>query len=230
MVVSIYHIYVTWQTHADTANVDLAVYLLLNLHHRYICPSEDRNPLEFTRNSRILLQAAMLARHLVEQDEDKENRTFALFAARLHLNLGLGLAAFRLYKRITCKEMLLETLSPFILSRISQTHPFDVSSYRGFSADDELAKTMSTIERMEAKTSSFLVTDLTFFPCHQAPEIAHLKSQLNRSLTKHLCSLERRGIARLRGEPSDHIPRLDWKSECHPTHPAQLRRGIKNKI
>lgn len=158
----------------------------------------------------------MCARHFVEQDKEKQNRTFALLAARLHLNLGLGLVAFRLYRHTNTKEMLLDTLSPYMLARISQTHPFEVSSYRGFSADEELARTISTIERMEAKASGFLVTDLPSFPCHQAPEIAILMDKLRTSLTKHICHMERRRIARLKGDPSDRVPRLDWKSKAYP--------------
>jgi hypothetical protein len=191
------------------------VYLLLHLHHRHVCDQENKSPLESTTNSRILLQAAMCARHFVEQDKEKQNRTFALFAARLHLNLGLGLVAFRLYRHTNTKEMLLDTLSPYMLARISQTHPFEVTSYRGFSADEELARTISTIERMEAKTSGFLVTDLPSFPCHQAPHIAELVSRLRTTLTKHICHTERQRIARLKGDPSDRVPRLDWKSKTH---------------
>ena len=191
----------------------LAVYSLLNLHHRFVCTDEAKNPLEVTPNTRILLQATMYARHLVEKDKEKQNRTFALFAARLHLNVGLGTVAFRLYSHTKCKEMLLDTISPYMLSRISQTHPFDVQSYRGFSADEELVKVISTIERMETKTNSYLITDMPSFAWDQAVDILALKRKLNSSLTKHLCSLERRRIARLKGVSWENIPRLDYKSK-----------------
>jgi hypothetical protein len=155
----------------------------------------------------------MLARHCVEQDEEKQNRPFALFAARLHLNLGLGTVAFRLYSHGNCKEMLVDTLSPYMLARISQTHPFDNPSYKGFSADKELTRTISTIERMESKTNSFLGTDVTTFHWDTAGQIMSLRNQLKSSLTKHICFLERMRIARLKGEPTDRIPRLDWSSK-----------------
>jgi hypothetical protein len=191
----------------------LVIYLLLTLHHRYVCANEYLNPLEVGVNARVLLQATMLARHLVEKDKEKQNRTFSLLAARLHLNLGLGTVAFRLYGHTKCKEMLLDTLSPYVLSRISQTHPFDVKGYRGFSADEELAKAISTIERMEKKTSDYLFTDMPSFLWDQATDTLELKQKLGSSLTKHLCVAERRRIARLKGESVETLPMLKYKSK-----------------
>ncbi|KAF2033776.1 hypothetical protein EK21DRAFT_57934 [Setomelanomma holmii] len=190
----------------------LAVYSLTNLHERFMCTEGSRNPFETTQNSRLLLQAAMYVRHLVEKDKDKQNRTLCLLAARLHLNLGLGTTGFRLYSHTKCKEMLLDTLSPYMLSRISQTHPFDVKGYGGFSVDEELARVVGTIERMEQKTASHLLTDVDAFAWDSALDILALKRKLNSSLTRHICLTERRRIARLRGESIEHIPQLDIKT------------------
>jgi len=206
----------------------LAVYTLLNLHHRWVCTDEQKNPLEVTRNSRILLQATMFARHMVESDKEKQNRTFALFAARLHLNLGLGTVAFRLFSHTKCKEMLVDTLAPYMLSRISQTHPFEVKSYGGFSADEELSRVINTIDRMETKTAEYYVTDVSSFPWDQACDISILKQKLNSSMTKHICTIERRRIARLKGEPADQIPGLDWKSKSFL--PMGATRGSRKSI
>ncbi|KAH7401816.1 tRNA synthetases class I (M)-domain-containing protein [Phaeosphaeria sp. MPI-PUGE-AT-0046c] len=195
-------------------NADLGaivVYTLLNIHHRMICTDDLRNPIVTKVNCRVLLQATMLARHLVEKDKDKQNRTFALLAARLHLNLGLGTVAFRLFRHTKCKEMLVDTLSPYMLSRISQTHPFDVKGYGGFSADDELAKVVGTIERMERKTNDYLFTDTSSFLWDQATDTRELKRKLRSSLTKHLSVFERRRIARLRGESVESLPKLKAK-------------------
>jgi hypothetical protein len=204
----------------------VAVYTLLNIHILYVHPSEASNPLESQFNSRLLLQVTMLARHQVEKDKDKQNRTFSLLAARLHLNLGLGTVAFRLYSHTKCKEMLLDTLSPYVLSRISQTHPFEVKGYGGFSADDELAKVVGTIERMEKKTGSYLFTDISSFKWDQATDIVGLKRKLNSSLTKHICVTERRRIARFKGEPADALPELNYKSKLHVPSIASLRPCI----
>jgi hypothetical protein len=185
----------------------LVVYTLLNLHVDYVAQPKGQP------NERLLLQAAMFARHLVEKDKDKENRTFALLAARLHLSLGLGIVAFRLYRHVKSKEMLTDTLSPYLLSRISQTHPFEVKGYGGFSADKELANVIDTIERMERKTGSFLFNEIPTFVWDQATDTLALKRRLGSSLTKHLCAIERRRIARLKGEKAHELPKLDFKSE-----------------
>ncbi|KAF1845780.1 uncharacterized protein K460DRAFT_338347 [Cucurbitaria berberidis CBS 394.84] len=186
----------------------LVIYALLRLHHQIMCGEEGKAPFEITQNSRVLLQAAMLARHLVAQDKNKQNRTLSLLAARLHLNLGLGKCAFQLYSYTKCKEMLLDTLSPYILSRISSTHPFDISGYQSFSADEELAKVISTIERMEQKTDGYLYTDMQSFAWDRAVDVVNLKRKLKSSLTKQICITERRRISRLRGESTDSLPTL----------------------
>jgi hypothetical protein len=191
----------------------LVIYTLLVMHFNLTCREELASPLERKSNSRILLQVAMFARHLVENDKDKQNRTFALIATRLHLNLGLGTVAFRLYSHVKCKEMLVDTLSPYLLSRISQTHPFEVKGYGGFSADEELAKVVGTIERMERKTDSYLFKDIPSFVWDQATDTLAMKQRLGSSLTKHICVVERRRIARLKGEPLSALPTLSYKSE-----------------
>jgi hypothetical protein len=202
-----------WPESSDSAS--LVIYSLLQFHHRFVCDDEGLNPLEIRLNSRVLLQATMFARHMTEKDKDKQNRTFFLLAARLHLNLGLGTVAFRLYTHTKCKEMLLDTLSPYVLTRISQTHPFDVKGYGGFSADQELARVISTIEKMELKTDGYVFTDVPSFLWDQAADTLELKRKLKSSWTKHLCARERRQIARLKGELCVELPKLDYKSRCY---------------
>jgi hypothetical protein len=190
----------------------LVTYALLNLHQIHVRAEEKTSEPEDHMNARILLQATMFARHQVEVDKDKQNRTFSLLAARLHLNLGFGTVAFKLYAHAKCKEMLLDTLSPLMLSRISHTHPFEVKGYGGFSADAELAKVIAAIERMEKKTNSYLVTDISSFRWDQVVDTIGLRRKLNSSLTKHLCVAERRKLARLRGDSVEDLPRLPFKS------------------
>jgi hypothetical protein len=182
----------------------LVVYTLLNLQYEWV--KEGTSP-------RILLQAAMFARHLIENDKDKQNRTFTLLTARLHLTLGLGTVAFRLYRHVKSKEMLTDTLSPYLLSRISQTHPFEVKGYGGFSAEKELTNAIDTIERMEKKADSFLFNEIPTFVWGQATDTLALKRRLGSSLTKHICVVERRRIARLKGESAGELPILNMKSE-----------------
>ncbi|KAF1836577.1 hypothetical protein BDW02DRAFT_566843 [Decorospora gaudefroyi] len=189
----------------------IGIYTLLRMHHNVVCQDESRPLVETTRNSRMLLQATMLARHLVAWDKEHQNRPLALLAARLHLNLGLGKCAFQLYSYVKCKEMLVHTLSPYVLSRISLTHPFGAQGYQGFSAEEELAKVISTMERMEHKIEDNIYDDMHSFPWDQAVSLLENKRRFKSSLTKHMCITERRRIARLKGELIDQLPTIDYK-------------------
>jgi N-terminal acetyltransferase B complex non-catalytic subunit len=193
----------------------IAIYILLRLHRHAMRNAEPLHPFGTTSNSRVLLQAAMLARHLVASDKEKQDRPLALLAARLHLNLGLGKCAFKLYSHTKCKEMLVHTLSPYVLSRISLTHPFGAKGYQGFSAEEELGKAVGTMERMERKINETICADLQSLPWDQATELLAMKRKFKSSMTKHICNTESRRIARLKGEPVDNLPVIDPSSRLH---------------
>ncbi|KAH9878562.1 hypothetical protein IAQ61_001834 [Plenodomus lingam] len=200
----------------------VAIYTLLHLHNE-ISDSEKHGPTyEVAPSTRILLQAAMLARHLGVRDGKRENRTLSLLAARLHLNLGLGRSAFRLYRLSKLKEMLLDTLSLYVLARISMTHPFDITGYQGFSAEEELENVVDAIDRMERKTDTFLYKDLPSFIHDQFSDTLLLKRRLKSSLTRQLCNTERRRIARLKGKSTEHIPRLNHTAFEHVSQNLDL--------
>jgi N-terminal acetyltransferase B complex non-catalytic subunit len=193
----------------------LVVYALLNLHDTTVSEQseEPKTSDGVVRNSRLLLQATMLTRALVERDAEKQNRKLGLISARLHLNLGLGKTAFRQWRHAKCKEMLVDTLSPYLLSRISQTHPFDVRDHQGFSADKELEYTINTIERMEDKQEELLFSSIKRFLWDSAIDQLRFKGKLHSSLTKNVCAIERRRIARLKGEPAGDLPEIDYSSK-----------------
>jgi N-terminal acetyltransferase B complex non-catalytic subunit len=186
----------------------IGIYTLLRMHHEAMGHDGDA-----AANSRFLLQATMLARHLVACDKEKQDRPLALLAARLHLNLGLGQSAFQLYQHVKVKEMLVHTLSPYILSRISITHPFDIKGREGFSAEEELVKALKTMERMDDKIEDNLYPRMESFPWDQAVDLLQNKRNFRLSLTNHICITERRRIARLKGDYIDHVPFLDYKSK-----------------
>jgi N-terminal acetyltransferase B complex non-catalytic subunit len=206
--------------HMSPENQDagfLVVYSLLNLHRKVMSEQSKESKIsdEAVYNSRLLLQATMLARALVERDVEKQNRKLSLISARLHLNLGLGKTAFRQWRHAKCKEMLVDTLSPYLLSRISQTHPFDVKDHQGFSADKELRYAIDTIERMEDKQEELLFSSVKRFLWDSAIDQLRFKGKLHSSLTKHVCAVERRRIARLKGEPTGDLPEIDYSSKFY---------------
>ncbi|KAJ4344407.1 uncharacterized protein N0V89_012149 [Didymosphaeria variabile] len=168
---------------------------------------------EATSLSQYLYQAAVLARYALSLDRQQHSRSVALLSTRLHLKLGLGTFAFEHYGRVQIKEMLHDNVAWIALSRISQSHPFGASGPRGFSADDELEKVISTLSRMEKKIDDLLYADLQHFMYDKAFDLLELKRKLRTSLTKHFCIIERRRIARLAGAPVD--PTLDLPLRDH---------------
>lgn len=191
----------------------LAIMGLLDLHNRVVDEtSAAEDPLKFEQgNARILLQAAILARRLSAGDAEEHNRPLRLLAARIHLILGLPTIAFEQYRKARVKEMLQDTISYVFLSRISQIHPFDATGFNSFSPDAELSTVINAIQRMEARTDDFLYQDMQNFLYDQAFDLVEFKWRLKGSLTKHLCLIERRRVARLNGVQVDYTFDLNLK-------------------
>jgi N-terminal acetyltransferase B complex non-catalytic subunit len=164
-------------------------------------------------------QAAMLLRHILRDQATSNSRQLALLSTRVHLDLGLGTIGAEHYSYAKVKEMLNDTTSWILLSRISQSHPFDSNGVKGFSADEELAKVIASIEKMEARTGDFLYRDLQELGFDTAFELIDLKRKARFSLTKNTCMIERRRIARLNGQRiEDRQLDLDVKGKSEHCH------------
>jgi N-terminal acetyltransferase B complex non-catalytic subunit len=174
----------------------LAVQGILVLHSQFVDNGIRRTS---DPNDRLLLQAAFLSLHATAGEIGVQNRPLLLVSTRLHLHLGLGTIAFAQYSLARVKEMLQDTLSHHFMSRISQIHPFDAKGPKNFSPDAELSEVISTIKRMESKVDDVLYAKMQDFLYDQAIELLDFKRQLKGSLSKHLCLIERRRIARFKG-------------------------------
>ncbi|KAF2265685.1 hypothetical protein CC78DRAFT_184270 [Lojkania enalia] len=191
----------------------LVVMGLLNLHYQLV-HSKAGNKNDYDRmrkTASILLQAGFLLLHLTAGDSGKQDRSLLLLSTQIHLYLGLGTIAFEQYRHARVKEILNDTLSYLLLSGISQIHPFNATGTKKFSADSELASVIKTIKRMESKANELIYTDIQYFQYDQAIELLEFQRKLKSSATKHFCLIERRRIARLRGDPIDASLTLDLK-------------------
>lgn len=191
----------------DPDPIMLIAYCLTYMQHQGTA-SDDNS----AQSSRLLLQATMLVRAAVDRDTEKENRPLALLATRLHLDMGLGRVAFQLWRHVKVKEMLVDTLSPYLLSRIAITHPFDVKHHQGFSADKELKHVVDTIDRMRRVQEGLIFRDVKRFHWDSAFDLISMNDKLKASLTRHTAVLERRRIARLKGEPAGDLPDVNYSS------------------
>lgn len=164
-------------------------------------------------NNCLELQATFLSRYLIEGDIEKQDRSLIMLSIMMHVMLGFVSIAFDKYQYVRVKEILHDTVSYALLSRISLIHPMDTSGPIQVRPDEELARVIKTIERMESRTDDFLYKDMNDFQYDQAFELLEFKGKLRSSLTKHLCVVERRRIARLKGEPWDDSLDLDLRSK-----------------
>ncbi|CAI6341606.1 unnamed protein product [Periconia digitata] len=163
---------------------------------------------------RYLIQAAIFLQRLLEHEEFRNFRALVVVSARLHLNLGLGTIAIGHYRDAKVKEMLLDTVSWVLLSRISQTHPFDTPGHEGFSATTELDKVIDTMTRMEGRTDDHLYQDMQQFFYDTALEMLDLKQKFSSSITKRLCVIEKNRIAGLHSQDSNGEVAADSISEA----------------
>ncbi|KAF2200016.1 hypothetical protein GQ43DRAFT_464360 [Delitschia confertaspora ATCC 74209] len=188
----------------------LALTGLLVLHHTRLRSVQDLVPVGELPNERILTQAALLVQHMTEGEVGKNNRPLVLLSTRLLLFCGFGTLAFDLYSHAKVKEILNDTCSHILLSHIAHSHPFDASGTKRMQPEAELVKVIRTMERMEDKVREILSTDISTFQFDQAFAMRDLKQSLRSSLTKHLCALQRRKIAHLKGEHMEDMLKEDF--------------------
>ncbi|KAF2015993.1 hypothetical protein BU24DRAFT_422309 [Aaosphaeria arxii CBS 175.79] len=188
----------------------LAITAMLSLYHIYVVANE--LPGKLGGNTRLLLQAAALSLHMTAGEAGDKNRPLVLLSSRVHLTAGLTTIAFQQWDRVPIKQMLLDTTSYLLLTRISHIHPFDTMKPKRVLPDERLIDSIRAIETMEKKVDELLFTRMKDFQYDQAFELLDAKHRLRSSITKHFCILERRSIARLTGKALDESMELDCKA------------------
>ncbi|KAF2280833.1 uncharacterized protein EI97DRAFT_9361 [Westerdykella ornata] len=179
--------------------------------------------------SRMQYQAAVLAQRLTSGKQGKEQRKLLLYSVQLHVMLGLATIAFELYPHVRVKEMLTDTLSHSLLTRISHILPFEsTGGGTKASADNELAHVIGKINKMEKTLSDLICKDkLEDFLYDSALGMLETRQSLLSSMTKHLCIMERRRIARLKGETIDESLELDLSSKSDYTNIRSITTKTK---
>ena len=160
-----------------------------------------------------LLQAASLLSMLLE--DSKHNFNARLLLISLLYNLGLPTLALQHYSHLGVKEILFESCSPMIFTRLSSLLPFTGSK-------------QDSMEMMR-KGLKFYANALQQIPRHQLTSLKHenytqcvkldtFSHTMQVSLTRQLLMWERRRIALMRATPCDE-ENLALR-ECPPT-PSQ---------
>jgi N-terminal acetyltransferase B complex non-catalytic subunit len=169
--------------------------------------------------SRMEYQAAFLAQYLTAGTEGKDKRQLILYAARLHNLLGLATISLQLYTEAKIKEMFNATLSHFLYTRISQIHPFDTTSGRNaIYPENDLNETIDKIQRLGIKMSDSILHSLDKQETYASVAgMLTAKRRVRSSLATHLLFVERRRIARLKGETVNESMEPSYESKCQNT-------------
>jgi len=178
---------------------------LLKLHDEAVKGSSDQHELS---QQRELIQAACLLDFLL--DKSPENRPAMLLSVRISLQLGLGSAAITQYQDLRIREILNETLSHTLFTRISTIHPYTATTRQKTKlGQDRRDPYLALKAELKARASSiarirrFAGEDLSIMAYDQVFEFRKLKGDLERSLVRQMWILERRRIARLRAQQYD---------------------------
>ncbi|ORY00002.1 N-acetyltransferase B complex non catalytic subunit-domain-containing protein [Clohesyomyces aquaticus] len=191
----------------------LATYGLLKIQDFRQSPAletQENNSAKNAEDTNVqgLIQAGISSLYFTSSEAGKRNRTMMLLSTRLHMLLGLGSIAYQQYRYAILKEMLQDTLSYHLLSRISQHHPFDCKlhlSNEEFCPEDELRKVISIINKMGDRAGDFVYADMEKFKYEQCFELLEFRQKTKCSLTKHLALLELRRIQRLKDAPPTDV-------------------------
>jgi N-terminal acetyltransferase B complex non-catalytic subunit len=193
----------------------LAIHCLASYANRDLYKSATPSALgRGVEQCRMEYQAAIFSQRLKDAKEGKDQRRLILYSVRLHMLLGLATLGFELYRHARIKEMLTDTLSHHLLTGIALIHPFETNGVPQVSPDEELAGVIGKSEKMEKTMNEYLSSNSPKdYPYDSVIDMLSFKNALRSSLTKHICVVQRRRIARLKGEQPAESLNLDLRSK-----------------
>ncbi|KAF2454889.1 N-acetyltransferase B complex non catalytic subunit-domain-containing protein [Lineolata rhizophorae] len=176
----------------------LAIMCLVKLHD--LTTSKDVISAE-----KYYIQAAALCRPLIEKSP--ADRQVRLFAVKLYMLLGLGSMASEQYLFCRIKEIMQDTLSHTLFSRLSITHPFPSTTPASMRLEKPfrdsctmLQQALTIYERSISKIRGFMGQALPTFQFDKALEFNDMIIRLSTSYTVRLLLVEFGRICRLRGQ------------------------------
>ncbi|KAF2842890.1 hypothetical protein M501DRAFT_1027763 [Patellaria atrata CBS 101060] len=192
-------IYTLSQSTGDTATCDDALILAVMVLFRLSTGSDLP-----TSREQCHLQAACLLSYLVERSPN--NRGAQLLYVYYFTLMGFGSLAIGRYRDINIKEIMVDSLSYVLFSRISSIHPFDVTTGSTQQSGDLSSMLTSAIKVYPAsldKIRAFMSADIKEVEYDKLFEVAELQDSLSQSITRQMLIQEQRRILRLRGLPSN---------------------------
>ncbi|EKG14939.1 Tetratricopeptide-like helical [Macrophomina phaseolina MS6] len=155
-----------------------------------------------------LIQAEIIMKELLEHATD--SRKAGLLQARLVDFLGNFSEAMEVWSGLRIKEILMETLSHHMLTRISISNPLYYRSpqQKGRPNMDPLTlldRHLQTTDKILHIVQAFLGAEIDALQYDRLLEIQELKRSLSKSLSRKILAIERRRVLRIRGEVVDEM-------------------------
>ncbi|KKY16730.1 putative cytoskeleton organization protein [Diplodia seriata] len=154
-----------------------------------------------------LVQAEIIMKELLSYAP--ESRKAALLQARLAAFLGNFSEAMEAWSSLKVKEILMETLSHHMFTRMAITHPFYYRAKQKSRANTDpltqLDRILQTADRILHTLQAFLGAEIDALQYDRLLEIQELKNNLSKSLSRKVSVIERRRTLRIRGEPVDDM-------------------------
>ncbi|EOD48013.1 putative cytoskeleton organisation protein [Neofusicoccum parvum UCRNP2] len=154
-----------------------------------------------------LTQADLIMKELLVHSSD--SRKAGLLQARLVAFLGNFNEAMEAWAGLKIKEILMETLSHHMFTRIAITHPFYYRAKHNSRANQDpltqVDRVLQTADKILNTVQAFLGAEIDALQYDRLLEIQDLKKNLSKSLSRKISVIERRRILRIRGEAVDEL-------------------------
>lgn len=154
-----------------------------------------------------LVQAEIVMKELLSHAP--ESRKAGLLQARLVAFLGNFSEAMEAWSSLKIKEILMETLSHHMFTRMAITHPFYYRSKQHSRANidplTQLDRILQTADKILHTLQAFLGAEIDALQYDRLLEIQELKNNLAKSLSRKFSVIERRRTLRIRGEAVDDL-------------------------
>lgn len=154
-----------------------------------------------------LTQAELIMKELLVHSSD--SRKAGLLQARLVAFLGDFNEAMEAWAGLKIKEILMETLSHHMFTRIAITHPFYYRAKHNSRANQDpltqVDRVLQTADKILNTVQAFLGAEIDALQYDRLLEIQDLKKNLSKSLSRKISVIERRRILRIRGEAVDEL-------------------------
>lgn len=176
---------------------DLCILAVMGVVHTALLETNRRDL------SSCFLQAAAMLEYL--NHRGIFNPQALLILVRMYLNLGAVSLAFAAFARLNIKHVQNDSLSHYVLTRISTVHPWPVTGIlppqgnkSDYDADALLARALQVYEKAPEQVFRMTKVAIDHGSYSQVPSFIDLEDKLGTSICKYMWEIEHRRVMRWR--------------------------------